>query len=125
MSSTREHQLISDFCHQPGGLPLNFSDLLRVTEDLLALSSSSPDSQTTILAAMRKFLQEEEKVGDTRVLRCLLLLEKVLEEGVVSVNQLYSLRTSLVAWKEVNCKQISVKAGKILVILEHFKHSKD
>jgi len=126
VTTTEEYELIKNFCHQPGGLPVKFEELLRVAEGLAALSASSGDSQTNTLGSVRTLMAEEkeEDVKGTKVLRCLLVLEKILEEGIVSPNMLYALRKNLERWKGLENKQISIKAAKILAILEHLRSSK-
>ena len=124
VTTSKEHQLISEFCRQPGGLPVKYEELLKVAEDLATLVSnnSSSESQTAVLGSLRKTLGEEE--AETTVLRCLLVLEKILEEGIISINSLYSLRKILERLKSSESQQVSMKAAKILDILEHLRSSK-
>ena len=122
LSTSKEHQLILNFCHQPGGLPqLNFQDLLLVSDELVSLSTTTPDSQTAILASVKRILSEKE---DATVLRCLLLVEKILEGGAVSLNLLFSLRSSLDDLKASENSTIVIKAAKILAIFDYFKQLK-
>ena len=123
MSTSPEHQLIVSFCHQPGGLnQLNFQDLLHVADQLVALSSTAtPDSPSTILASLKRVLSEKE---DSSLLRCLLLIEKILEEGVVSPSMMFSLRSSLEDLKAAENEVIALKAAKIVAVLDYFKQLK-
>jgi hypothetical protein len=95
---------------------------LKTAEDLSALASSSSESQASIIWSMKKVLAEEG--NETEILRGLLLFEKILEEGTVSLNSLCLLRKRLEHWKSSENKQISVKSAKILAILELLKCSK-
>jgi uncharacterized protein (UPF0147 family) len=122
MGSSKEYQLISQYCHEPGGLPIKYEELLKVAENLSALANSSNESQTNITWSLNKVLGQEE--AETVVLRGLLLIEKILEDGSVSINSLYSVRKRLENLKSTDSKQISVKSAKIFAIIEHLKCSK-
>jgi hypothetical protein len=119
--SAIEHRHILEFCRQPGGLALlKFQDLLDAAGQLAALATNA-DSQTAIVSSLKKILPDKE---ESTVLRGLLLLEKILEEGIVSLHLLFSLRHSIEGLKSVECKHISMKASKILKSLEYFRQSK-